>query len=111
MDIIDLKKSVINISNTVRSDSISNKKKKIYASSDSEQIQAEFFTEFSLDLEFDRSFTNIAININIHTEIETIKARLFHSGNVKTKRGTTFSHVFKIFLGTAMVDPCVVTNA
>lgn len=85
------KKSVINISNTVRSDSISNKKKrKIYASSDSEQIQAEFFTEFSLDLEFDRSFTNIAININIHTEIEMIKARLFHSGNVKTKEETRF---------------------
>lgn len=91
MDIIDLKKVLL----TSRIPFVPiafriKKKRKIYASSDSEQIQAEFFTEFSLDLEFDRSFTNIAININIHTEIETIKARLFHSGNVKTKEETRF---------------------
>lgn len=91
MDIIDLKKVLL----TSRIPFVSiafriKKKRKIYASSDSEQIQAEFFTEFSLDLEFDRSFTNIAININIHTEIEMIKARLFHSGNVKTKEETRF---------------------
>lgn len=90
MDIIDLKRVLLTSRIPFVPIAFRIKKKKIYASSDSEQIQAEFFTEFSLDLEFDRSFTNIAININIHTEIETIKARLFHSGNVKTKEETRF---------------------